>query len=145
MEGITEVAMPTSQDWLLENHVVQVKFWGDVTPEEVGQAFSLSAHFLKIGQGTKIHFLHDWQDWERFPTNIFAIRKHLQVDITDNERRKLGWMVVYGNKNRILEFVSHVVLQIVNVPFRTFKTRDEAIHFIEKMDHFLSDGMLPVD
>lgn len=141
--------MPTSQDWLIEDHVVLVKFWGDVTAEEVGEAFSLSAHFLTIGKGRKIHFIHDWGSWDHFPTNIFAVRRHLNVEITNVERRKLGWMVAYGNKNRILEFVSHVVLQIVNVPYRSFKTQEEAFRFIQKMDpnlpQPLEDAVTAVD
>jgi hypothetical protein len=132
--------MPVKQQWFIEDRVVYVRYWGDVSAEEIGQAYSDSLSFVRASKDPRqVHFLHDWTDWHTFPKNIMQIRKHIDVNLTAKDRQKIGWMVVYGNNNRLLSYLGRVIMQIARVSFRIYHEQDKAISYLKSMDISLKD------
>lgn len=129
--------MPMKQDWYIDGRVALVRFWGDVSVDDVVEALDVSAQLVKEGEYPKVHFLHDWSRINKFPTNILQIRRDSKAQLDDEE--KLGWMVVFGMENRVLRFISQVVLQVFNIPFRMFSTQEEAREFLKDIDPTLPD------
>jgi hypothetical protein len=133
--------MPVSHRWFLQDRVVLFEFSGVVTFEEVVSALETSASIVNESQGQSVHFLHDWSQLERFPTNILQIRKETNAPIGD--LRKLGWMVVYGAENRLLRYISQTVLQVFKIRFRMFIRAEDAIAYLRQMDPTLPEFALP--
>jgi hypothetical protein len=136
-----QVFMPISHRWFLENRIVLFKFSGSVTFEEVVSALEDSARIVNESEEEKVHFLHDWSQLERFPTNILQIRKETNAPIRD--LRKLGWLVIFGAENRLLRYISQTVLQVFRIRFRMFTHAEDAIAYLRKMDPTLPELAVP--
>ena len=135
--------MPISHRWFLENRIVLFKFSGIVTFEEVVDSLEISAQIVNESEVDRVHFLHDWTDLDRFPTNILQIRKETNAPIRD--LHKLGWLVIYGAENRLLRYISQTVLQVFKIRFRMFTQAEDAISYLRKMDPTLPELSIPTN
>ena len=124
--------MPTKQEWLIEKRLVQVHFIGELSIHDIVEALETSAHFVDAGDPPSVHFLHDWTQLDKFPTNILQIMRSVNVRLAHPDR--VGWMVAYGSDNRLMRYVSQTVLQIMRIKFRTFSTREDALAYLCHMD-----------
>lgn len=129
--------MAVHQSWLIENQIVLVRFWDDLTIEMIAEAFKTSGDFLRSAPGGKIHFLHDWTDLRSYPTNIKQLNSGNQANLTPELAQHLGWMVAYGKDDQMLRYLSSVLLQIVGIPFRLFPTRKDCLRYLCHMDQTL--------
>lgn len=119
-------------DWLIENKVVYVKFWGDISVEEVGEAFAKSNTFSLETQNPPVHFLHNWGEVSSFPKKLHELRR-LTKSVKGDSRR-IGWVVVFGTENMIMRFLGDVFFQMFRVRFRMFLDETEAIAFLKRVD-----------
>ena len=133
--------MPVSHRWFLKDRIVLFEFSGVITFEEVVSSLEESARIVNETEGQSIHFLHDWSQLERFPTNILQIRKETNAPIRN--LRKLGWLVIYGAENRLLRYISHTVLQVFKIRFRMFTHAEDAIAYLRQMDPTLPELAVP--
>lgn len=125
------------QDWLIANKVVYVKFWGDVSVEEIGEAFAKSNTLSLASENTPVHFLHSWGDVKTFPRKLHELRR-LTTTVKGDSRR-IGWVVAYGTENRLMRFLGDVFFQMFRVRFRMFLYEQEAIAFLRYIDPILPD------
>jgi hypothetical protein len=134
--------MSTQQKWYLNNRIVFVEFAGELSVDDIVEALETSINYVERSDAQPVHFLHDWTQLKKFPTNILQIRR--QSDIRLSDRAKLGWMVAYGNDNRLMRYISQTVTYLFDIRFRMFSTREEALRFLHKMDDTLSGNLLPM-
>lgn len=134
--------MPTQQKWYLNDRIVFVEFAGELSVDDIVEALETSINYVERSAAQPVHFLHDWTQLKKFPTNILQIRR--QSDIRLSDRSKLGWMVAYGNDNRLMRYISQTVTYLFDIRFRMFSTREEALRFLHKMDDTLDGSPLPM-
>lgn len=127
--------MPHQQTWLIKNHVVAVTFSGELTAEDIGNAFHESAQHVIESSDAPVHFLHDWRNVERFPTSLSQVFKASQN--SKAPLSKVGWVVAYGKYNKLFKFMGDIFFQLFNVRFRLCETREEAVDFLCQQDQRL--------
>lgn len=124
--------MSHQQAWLIKNHVVYVEFSGNMSAEDVGDAFHESAAHVIESTDAPVHFLHNWCDVSSFPTSLSKVFKASQN--TKAPIRKVGWVVAYGKYNRLFKFMGDIFFQLFSVRFRLYETFEEAVDFLCKQD-----------
>ncbi len=132
--------MPHQQSWLIQNQVVYVVFSGDMSAEDVGDAFHDSGQHVIESTDAPVHFFHNWTAVTKFPTSLSQVFK-----VTQNSKaplRKVGWVVAYGKNTKLFKFMGNIFFQLFSVRFRLFKTADEAIDFLCAQDERLDKAVL---
>lgn len=124
--------MPHRQSWLIENQIVYVIFTGDMSSEDVGEAFHDSAQHVIQSTDTPVHFFHNWGGVTKFPTSLSQVFKASRN--TKAPIRKVGWVIAYGKNTKLFKFMGNIFFQLFSVRFRLFKTEEEAIDFLCEQD-----------
>lgn len=119
------------QEWLIPNHLVFVRFGGDITVEQIAIAYKRSAELVQESSRI-VHLLHDWEQVETFPTQLRELVSSTRSYRT--RRENLGWVVAYGNENHLMKFLGNLFFQMARIKFRMFLERAEAIKFLERID-----------
>ncbi|MEO1289591.1 MAG: hypothetical protein AAFV93_17640 [Chloroflexota bacterium] len=132
--------MPHSHTWLSENQVVYVVFSGIMSSDDIGEAFHESARYVIESSEAPVHFLHNWQSLESFPTSLSQVVKVSQN--TKAPLKKVGWIVAYGKHSRSFEFMGNIFFQLFNVRFKLVKTLDDALTFLCLHDQRLDKDVL---
>ena len=124
-------------EWLIENKVVYVKFWGDISVEEIGVAFAKSNDLALASATPPVHYLHNWGEVTSFPRKLHELRR-LTKNVKGDSRR-IGWVVVFGTENMLMRFIADVFFQMFRVRFRMFLKSEDAIDFIKRIDTTVPD------
>jgi len=125
--------MPFHQEWLIPERIVKVSFWGNLTVEEIANSFKVSGKFLMESQATRVHFVHDWSRLKTFPTNLSQIRN--ATNFGENPAmNKLGWVVVYGVKQKLLRFIGDLTFQLFQIRTHMTDDFDSALKFLHQQD-----------
>jgi len=125
--------MPFQQEWLIPDRVVKVVFSGELTVEEIARSFMISGKFLMESQAERVHFIHDWSQLEKFPTNLSQIRS--ATDFGDNPfMNKLGWVVVFGVRHKILRFVGDITFQLFHIRTHMTDDMETSLAFLHQQD-----------
>lgn len=132
--------MSHQQAWLIQNHIVYVVFSGEMTAEDVGEAFHQSAEHVIESTDAPVHFLHNWCDVASFPTSLSKVFKASRN--TKAPTRKVGWVVAYGKYNRLFKFMGDIFFQLFSVRFRLYETLEEAVDFLCKQDTRLDKAVI---
>ena len=121
--------------WLVEGRVMQIIVNGTTTVEEIqDQALSLTK-YLDNGQGPLVHTFIDLLQLENFPINLSLLNNSMASTL---QHSKVGWNIVITS-NRMVKFLTSLVMQLSKVRFRTFATWEEGIAFLNDMDSTLPD------
>lgn len=118
--------------WLVEKQVVIVKAYE-------WDAQGLADDILRVNQLVNqsnlplVHTLWDFNDLEKYPGNLNDIRKSVQP-LFSNER--CGWVVTVM-QNQMVAFLSQAATSMFGVRYRTFKTMNEALSFLQGRDSTL--------
>lgn len=125
------------QAWLIENKVVYVKFVGEISVEEIGEAFAKSNALVLESEKPPVHFLHNWSEVTNFPKKLSEMRRLTKA--VKGDLRRIGWVVAFGTENRLIRFLGDVFFQLFRIRFRMFRTEKEAISFLRRMDITLEE------
>ncbi|MEO8610734.1 MAG: hypothetical protein ABI690_22745 [Chloroflexota bacterium] len=128
--------MPYADSWYIEKGVAIQRMYGNVTLEDAEAARNGLAKLLETGT-TLVHVLVDVSEVERFPTNLFGIRR-----LTPNiDNPNLGWLIIYGAGNPLLRFIASTLAQLgmPGVRMRMFSRWDESLIFLQGQDSTLGN------
>jgi hypothetical protein len=121
--------------WYIEGRVIFSRFSGDVTIDDLDQVNKLVIEFLDSSASNAVHHLSDATGIDSHPNNAFA----LQNSQSYLKHSRLGWVVVYGVKNKTLNFLSALVTQVLKVRVRMLASHDEAVTFLQQVDKTLPE------
>lgn len=117
--------------WHQNQRVIQVRFWGDTTVEELKEMFESLIEHMDTGDAP-VHTLTDVTEMRKFPLSIAAIKNTMPRADHPNQ----GWNVVVGGPVLVQSF-SQIISRVLNVRYRSFQTMDEALEFLATQDETL--------
>jgi hypothetical protein len=120
--------MPYEINWSHNQQLLITRAYGNVSVQEAVEMSAVATQRLQEGK-PPIHFLVDITDIQKFPTNILQLKNtvgHLR-------HPHMGWLVVVGN-NSLLNTLGTIISQLLGTNFRTFRTRKNALDFLEQVD-----------
>ena len=129
--------MPIDVNWYVPDRVIMMRSHGDLTIEEAKAANKKILEFLDLGKPL-IHTLVDQLDMGNFPISLRDNKDALSAIKHPN----VGWTVVYGNPNKIADFISGMIARMGRLRYRKFTSKEEAIAFLADQDPSVADALL---
>lgn len=125
--------MPYQIEWFLPKQIVYVQFIGDLTEDDLSVYAGELSQYIESSDAKMVHLLLDDSRLEKFPRSITQFRALFAV-LKDP---KVGWNLAFGTRNPFANIVSVMVGKVLNLRFRRFNTREDALHFVQQMDSSL--------
>jgi len=119
-------------DWLIEKHVI-------ISTATIWDAESLADHIIDVNEMVNqsdlplVHTVWDFQNLEKYPTNLNDIRKAVKPLFTND---RLGWVITVM-QNQMIAFLSQAATSMYSVRYRNFKTMEDALEFLQGQDQTL--------
>jgi hypothetical protein len=128
--------MPYQVGWLVENRVIEEKFSGNVSIDDIAGA-AREGNLLTTSAPGKVHLLVDVSAVETFPIDLRLIQATMQPH---SQTGKFSWVIVYGTRNPMLRFVAQVSAQfsMVQICFRVVDQREHALQILRDLDPSLN-------
>ena len=123
--------MPQQTSWIIENHLVQMKYTGDISVEDLVEGSTQLKANLESSDAPLVHVLVDVLEMTSFPKRVQEITPIVREAMS---HPRYGWLVLVGFKNPFVSSLAFLVSQIFRSRYRAFKTYDEAMHFLEQVD-----------
>src|SRR5687767_14970843 len=117
--------MPISTFWLLEQRIIGVRDYGDITLTELRQTNADVIAMLDAGSAP-VHLLLDLTALRKFPTLISASANTMSF----LHHPALGYVAVWGIRNPILVPILKVIGRIVSVDPQIVDSLEQALRFI---------------
>ena len=111
--------------WYIENRVVIIRMYGDITTDEMSSSFNEFSEFLKVGT-EHIYLLVDLREVTKFPLNF---RDMFQEMGKFRFHERIAWTITLTS-NVLISFFGAMASKVIHMPTRTFKTLEEADAFI---------------
>lgn len=127
--------MPYEFSWYIEGRVIFTRAYGVITLEDLRQGNARWTEILDNADAELIHSLVEMTDVEKYPTSVF------QMGDTQSylKHPKLGWVVAYGLKGTVVNFIISVLTQVSRAQIRVLESHDDAIAYLRKVDKTLPD------
>lgn len=121
--------MPHQTDWLIENRVIMVYMYGEMTEDDIKDMSQTIQQLFEGGQAP-IHCIFDLEGITKPLTDIGVIRSNLAF-LKDH---RLGWAVGYGKANSFMRFMAGMLSQLLGFRSRMFEARSDALKYVVDMD-----------
>ena len=125
--------MKSTTRWLVENKIIITDFVGDVTLDELKSNAMMVAKLLDESTSPLVHLLTNETDLISLPISI----KQLSESSPFMEHPRMGWMIMYGNEDRLSKFKAAIVTGITKTRHRRFLTLEESLEFLVSVDKSL--------
>lgn len=126
--------MPYKYEWLIEGQLVSAEIWGDQTMDELVESNAFLVDKLDHSDRL-IHVIMTDAKLESVPTNLVQLQKVM----TYTSHPKMGWVVMYGEKDQgikdsVQDFLIIMLAKLARLRYIRFKTFDEAVEHVRKTD-----------
>lgn len=134
--------MPFNTNWLIQNSIVRTQLYGDVTLDDVRGSFQSCARLLGESERNPIHFFHDWQGMQSYPTSSPQLHNIIVPYITEDKYR-VGWVVAYGNfaQQQVLASVARLFFGALNLKLELVNNLTSALNFVQSVDPDLTESV----
>jgi len=131
--------MPVETDWLLQNRIIGIRLYGDVTVADIQISNQTVTQMLDQLQQADhlIHVIHDAGGVTSIPRRVGEIVKATRSGFT---HPKIGWTVAYNMENQLIRFMGDMLGRIFRARFRIVQSYAEAMAFLHEMDGTLPDA-----
>ncbi len=127
--------MPYKASWFVDKRVMLLQAWGERTLEEMQENSDIMIKAVREGH-PPVHIFADIRQVTEYPRSLKEIKRSLSAFQEPN----LGWIVVV-TENQLISFLGDVVSQLSQKNFKSFKTPDEAIAFLWRIDASLPETL----
>src|SRR5262245_37910318 len=108
--------------WQQPNRIIKVVLNGDISVEELHRmSDDLVAH-LEQGQ-PPVHLISDARKMGKFPVKLTSVKEASERYL---RHPNMGWAVVIGKSNPVLNFLAATVTHIIHVNYSMVATPEEA-------------------
>jgi len=117
--------------WTQQGRIAQAKIVDSISIEELeayGQ--TLIDDYLEAGQAP-VHIISDARQMTHFPTNMLKIKQLTQTWL---KHPNMGWAIVIGKTNPMLNFLAATITQVIGVKYRMVATPEEALAILRSFD-----------
>ena len=116
--------------WEVEDHILYVRYWGDLTLAELTQSIDELVQAL-VGSGQPlVHLINDVSEVQK-PVSVVDVAKMARQY---QQPEQMGWLITVGEKNPLIRFSNSIAGQILGQRMRSFDTREEALAFLKSAD-----------
>lgn len=126
--------LKSTTEWLVENHLIFTKIY-EIDNEGIVHVIEEMNNMVSTSTLPLVHIIVDLNDTSKYPNNINQIAPRIR-SLFSNDR--LGWYI-HLTDNQILGFLVQVSTSMYRVRARTFKTKAEALTFLQEKDATLPD------
>ena len=114
--------MPYVIDWYIENRVIRLRFFGDLTQREFEDSNKDLGLFVK--RGTPPLLLQvDFRQLNKFPQSLSKMLEPLQQFRSEDD--PVVWTIILSS-NRLYSFFGAMASKVINTPMSVFETQQEA-------------------
>jgi|GEM_PF-2741674 len=131
--------MPSNVSWLIEDHIIILKYTGVITTDDAIRSTTTSIEWLNNTDNT-VHLINDLSEVDAVARNFQNVGEILKVSRGIMQMDNLGLMVSFGTDNQMIKFLSNVVVQVSRIDFRMFDTYDACRVYLQ---HNLPELSLP--
>ena len=125
--------MNSTTHWFVKNKIIITNFVGDVTLDELKTNGMQVSQMLNQSDAPLVHLLTNETDLISLPISI----KQLSESSPFMQHPQLGWVIMYGNEDRLAKFKAAIVTSIAKTRHRRFLTLEESLEFLVAMDKSL--------
>lgn len=136
--------MPYQITWYIPDHILIIRYFGDLTVEELRQSSQESAARLDArppNAPTRCHIITQATDLETMPPALAAFQNTLK-----RPHPSVGWICLIGN-NSVQSMIASAITQLMGINFKVFESQAAALQFlIERaptLDGLVTDADLP--
>lgn len=123
--------MPVIVSWLLDKHIIQAEYSGDVTSTDIRYQYDTGIAMCEKSGAALVHMIADVSDVSSYPMNFVELKGSFGKKATN-----AGWVVLVG-ENKFIRFMSIVVSNVMNLRLAYVNTWDEALQYLADRDpHF---------
>lgn len=120
--------------WLVPGAIIFEKVEGTVLIDEADEFAQQVTTLINQSDRHLVHSMVDLSDLTTLPTNIKQIAQRVTPAF---KHPRMGWLVAYGQDNKLIHYIISIVTGIFKVRFRQFVTNEEAIEFLMSQDQTL--------
>ncbi|MFP4322695.1 MAG: hypothetical protein ACLFTK_09595 [Anaerolineales bacterium] len=128
--------MAFTQEWILPDKIIYVAFTGELTSQQVSQVDVSLNQALDESTASMVHIVINDSGITAMPS-ITSLRS-----LTVASHHKLGWVVIYGNKNKGLRFTTNIATHLLGFKFMFTESYADAMQKLSDNDPSLSP---PID
>ena len=112
--------------WLIENQVILTQMEGLISPAEFRQwADKLNPFYNQI-PFSRLHIIIDGTGLQKIP----SIKEMLNIPVHE----KRGWILIVGLSDRLLQFLTSMVVQLTHTELKFVTTVEEAVEVLQRVD-----------
>jgi hypothetical protein len=127
--------MAVSVGWLLEGYLVDYKLIGVVSSGDMIAVSETVIQMLASNPRNTVHVLYDVTACTRIPYDIPNLIKALKPFLI---LPNMGWGIAYGSKDPVTKFTAELIVQLIKVRYRDFKSQEAALTFLAQIDPVLT-------
>jgi hypothetical protein len=117
--------------WNQVGRIAQAEIRDSISVEEL-EAYgeTLIQDYLEQGQ-SPVHIISDARGMTHFPTHLLKVKQLTEAWL---KHPNIGWAIVIGKSNPMLNFLAAAVTQVIGVKYRMVATPEEALETLQKLD-----------
>lgn len=121
--------------WYIPEHILYMRYYGDLTTEEFEQSLIESrALFNSLPTDTaRCHTITDTLDLNKMPRSLTAFKNALV-----KPHPAAGWVCLVA-ENSLQNMIASTVTQLMQLNFKVFPSRQQALQFLIDRDASLAD------
>lgn len=123
--------MPFRIDWLVEQHLVYINVHGETTVEDLRAYDDYALQILDKSPYPLVHTIYDYSHAQIVPPLQETVK------MKAGKHPKVGWVIFVNMQDIMTRFILSTASQVFRLRFRSFKTLEEALDFIQSVDSTL--------
>ena len=129
--------MPYHIDWMYDQRVIHLRFWGDISPSETRTAYA--ALLINYEQGsTPLYLMVDHTNVTRYPIGL----NNYDFVIEGSPADKFKQVLIVG-PNRQVRFMVRLFARVRQVNTSVFEYEQEALAALPQRNAVLPDANVP--
>lgn len=129
--------MAIKHQWVSPEKIIYLAFHGNLDVEGVQEADRILNEYIEMSTADKVHIIIDDTDISGMPP-ISSLRA-----LTITNHPKLGWTMIYGNKNAGLRFTTNLATRLLRFNFKMTESFEASIEYLQAIDNAILEIMSP--
>lgn len=125
--------MSVHVDWLIENQIILIRSFGDLTLENFSDDGLKVVEMLDSSPSESIHVVGDETHLGSVPNDPLSIVRNTPW----LKHAKLRWTIAFGKSDRIMKIVTNIGAQLVQMRYRRVDTFPDVVAFLTNIDESL--------
>ncbi|RMG88612.1 MAG: hypothetical protein D6712_03260 [Chloroflexi bacterium] len=126
--------------WLLENRVMYVEAWGNVSIDDVSTSTLYMVDLIEKSEHPLVHIIIVNKGIDKIPLNVIQLQRATRPLLG---HPKNGWHVFVNSQNTVIDYSMNILAQLFKTRWRKVSVLEEAITFLQDADQSLPP--LPTD